>query len=302
MITEEMAGGDLITLLEKGHPMTLNEQAVRMIALQVSSALAHLHLRHSVAHCDVKPDNILCRSFNLSQLGSVKLCDFGLSQRFANRHGQDFTINVGTLEYFAPELVKNLCAAAAPTPPRPHAPLSHTHTPPPLAPRSHCYKEKVKPVSKYGPQVDMWALACVVYELLSGEPPFFSDDDDTQEKLILQGDLKFPGHFDTITDHGKGFIRRLLVPDVSRRPSPPPEPAARTPAARAPFRHPPFRRPPFRRPPSPLARPAPSRSRGSGWKSMRFCATRGSRGSTTRRCAAHSRRRCPRASRSAAWR
>ena len=36
-------------------------QVCRMVTVQLASALAHLHLRHFTAHCDLKPANILCR-------------------------------------------------------------------------------------------------------------------------------------------------------------------------------------------------------------------------------------------------
>ena len=45
-----------------------------MVTVQLASALAHLHLRHFTAHCDLKPANIL-----VDQAGRVRLADLGIS-------------------------------------------------------------------------------------------------------------------------------------------------------------------------------------------------------------------------------
>ncbi len=94
-------------------------QVCRMVTVQLASALAHLHLRHFTAHCDLKPANILCRRHrprlrlrprprpvliihrrasvahlpvlsslrdtNVESPGCVKLADFGFAQRFKKR-------------------------------------------------------------------------------------------------------------------------------------------------------------------------------------------------------------------------
>ena len=114
----------------------------------------------------------------------------------APHHAQEFTENCGTLEYYAPELVKNLIST-----------------------------REGKPKHKYGASVDCWALGCIVYgrpplrptrrapkrpqppgslndssralspacdaELLYGEPPYWSKNDREQEDLILIHELQF---------------------------------------------------------------------------------------------------------------
>jgi serine/threonine protein kinase len=78
------------------------------------------------------------------------------------------------MDYWAPELVQNYLDA------------------------HHCHTERQsgRPVeggvTKYGVGVDMWALGCVIYEMLCGVPPFFSDDDATQLALIKRHKLLFP--------------------------------------------------------------------------------------------------------------
>ena len=154
LITELMPYGELYDALDS---IIFSEQACRMVTVQVASALAHLHLRHKVAHCDVKPANVLCRLKDPTAPGSLKLCDYGFAQRFANRKEPSFTVSCGTLDYFAPELAGNL--------------------------RNN--RQKTGLVVKYGPGVDCWALGAMVYELLHGDPPFFApNDDDLQLELI----------------------------------------------------------------------------------------------------------------------
>ena len=66
-----------------------------MVTVQLASALAHLHLHHQVAHCDLKPANILCKHKDVTELGCVKLADFGFCQRFKSHKEAQFTFNCG---------------------------------------------------------------------------------------------------------------------------------------------------------------------------------------------------------------
>lgn len=183
-----MSGGELMNTLAKGESK-FSEQTARLVAVQVTAGLAHLHLTHSMAHCDIKPGNLVCEHSRVAEPSCVKLCDFGSCQRFNSAKGQEFDAEVGTLEYAAPELVANGRA-----------------------------REMGSKLVKYGAAVDCWALGCVVYELLFGEPPYWSKDDKTQIRLIEQHELRFPSEvFDFVSTPAKGFIRLLLAPEPQMR-------------------------------------------------------------------------------------
>jgi len=62
-------------------------------------------------------------------------------------------------------------------------------------------------------KLDMWALGCVLFVLLSGDAPFFGAD--CQSKII-QGSFSMEG-WDAVSDSAKDLIRGLLEVDPSKR-------------------------------------------------------------------------------------
>uniref|UniRef100_A0A2I3GL67 Protein kinase domain-containing protein n=1 Tax=Nomascus leucogenys TaxID=61853 RepID=A0A2I3GL67_NOMLE len=65
----------------------------------------------------------------------------------------------------------------------------------------------------HGRAVDWWALGILIFEMLSGFPPFF-DDNPFGIYQILAGKIDFPRHLDF---HVKDLIKKLLVVDRTRR-------------------------------------------------------------------------------------
>ncbi|XP_030057936.1 cAMP-dependent protein kinase catalytic subunit PRKX isoform X1 [Microcaecilia unicolor] len=66
----------------------------------------------------------------------------------------------------------------------------------------------------YGRAVDWWALGILIFEMLSGFPPFFDDNPFGIYQKILAGKIEFPRHLDIYV---KDLIKRLLVVDRTRR-------------------------------------------------------------------------------------
>ncbi|GEQ67051.1 hypothetical protein JCM33374_g714 [Metschnikowia sp. JCM 33374] len=107
--------------------------------------------------------------------GHIALCDFGLCK--LNMTNDDKTNTFcGTPEYLAPELLLN---------------------------------------QGYTRSVDWWTLGTLLYEMLTGLPPFYDDDVSTMYKKILQNPLKFPS-FLSGTD-AEDLLTKLLQKDPSKR-------------------------------------------------------------------------------------
>ncbi|MEU9607074.1 serine/threonine-protein kinase [Streptomyces sp. NPDC048057] len=130
-------GQDLRALLNREGPLPF-PKAMR-IAAQVASALDAAH-DHDLVHRDVKPGNVLvAEGTDSDHPEHVYLTDFGLTKKSLSLTG--FTTVgqfVGTLDYVAPEQISG------------------------------------RPVDG---RCDVYGLACVVYEILAGAPPFQRDDD-----------------------------------------------------------------------------------------------------------------------------
>lgn len=112
----------------------------------------------------------------LTQGRQVKVMDFGISAAFSRRRGSARGMARGTPEYLAPERIEDWGRADA--------------------------------------GVDLYALGCVLYEMLTGRPPFRSDD--TAELLRMHRKdpvPEIPG-----LPHGlERVLHRLLEKDPGRR-------------------------------------------------------------------------------------
>ncbi|MCX4744905.1 serine/threonine protein kinase [Kitasatospora sp. NBC_01287] len=130
-------GLDLRALLDREGPLPV-PRAARLFA-QVASALDAAHA-HDLVHRDVKPGNILvAEGTDPEHPEHLYLTDFGLTKKSLSLTG--FTTVgqfVGTVDYIAPEQIEG------------------------------------KPVDG---RCDVYGLACVVQEALTGAPPFRRDDD-----------------------------------------------------------------------------------------------------------------------------
>lgn len=66
----------------------------------------------------------------------------------------------------------------------------------------------------HGTPVDWWSLGTLIYEMLTGLPPFYSQNINLMYQRILNGDLRFPTF---ITPDAQSLLEGLLCRDVSKR-------------------------------------------------------------------------------------
>ncbi|CAN6442030.1 unnamed protein product [Victoria cruziana] len=218
LIMEYLPGGDVMTLLIRED--TLTENVARFYIGQSILAIESVH-KHNYIHRDIKPDNLL-----LDKNGHMKLSDFGLCKPLD-------CSTLCTLNENEPMSEENLresmdidggCRDTSNMGPwrSPQEQLQHWQmnrrklafstvgTPDYIAPEVLLKKG-------YGMECDWWSLGAIMYEMLVGYPPFYSDDPMTTCKKIVNWRhyLKFPEEA-RISIEAKDLICRLLC-DVENR-------------------------------------------------------------------------------------
>lgn len=106
--------------------------------------------------------------------GHVKLTDFGLCKESVEDGGVTHTF-CGTIEYMAPEILTR---------------------------------------SGHGKAVDWWSLGALMYDMLTGAPPFTAENRKKTIEKILKGKLNLPPY---LTPDARDLIRKLLKRQVNVR-------------------------------------------------------------------------------------
>ncbi|PKA59001.1 Serine/threonine-protein kinase [Apostasia shenzhenica] len=218
LIMEYLPGGDMMTLLIRED--TLTENVARFYIAQSVLAIESIH-KHNYIHRDIKPDNLL-----LDKNGHMKLSDFGLCKPIDCRTLSTLNENEAMNDDDLRESM-DIDGAFPDTATggrwkSPHEQLQHWQinrrklafstvgTPDYIAPEVLLKKG-------YGMECDWWSLGAIMYEMLIGYPPFYSDDPITTCRKIVhwRNHLKFPEDA-RISSEVKDLICRLLC-DVDHR-------------------------------------------------------------------------------------
>ncbi|CAL5439627.1 unnamed protein product [Camellia sinensis] len=218
LIMEYLPGGDMMTLLIRED--TLTENVAKFYIAQSVLAIESIH-KHNYIHRDIKPDNLL-----LDKNGHMKLSDFGLCKpldcRTLSTLKEDETMDD---ENMREPMDVDGCIRDADNGSNwksPREQLQHWQmnrrklafstvgTPDYIAPEVLLKKG-------YGMECDWWSLGAIMYEMLVGYPPFYSDDPITTCRKIVhwKNHLKFPEEA-KLTPEAKDIICRLLC-DVEHR-------------------------------------------------------------------------------------
>ncbi len=129
---EYIAGGTLAQKIA-GTPLPAREAATLLLPVAEAVQFAH---DQGVIHRDLKPANILLSSENEGAEVSPRISDFGLARRLHADHGQTQTGAIlGTPSYMPPEQARG-------------------------------------ENTRLGPPADIYALGAILYEMLTGRPPF----------------------------------------------------------------------------------------------------------------------------------
>ncbi|PSS22112.1 hypothetical protein M430DRAFT_99158 [Amorphotheca resinae ATCC 22711] len=178
------SGGELLGVLKKIG--SFDEECTRFYGAQILDAIEHMHNR-GVIHRDLKPENVL-----LDDQMHIKITDFGTAKLLPDpRQPKDPTKSydmaadeeestrarsfVGTAEYVSPELLTEKNACKA---------------------------------------SDLWAFGCIIYQLLTGRPPFKASNEYQTFQKIVALDYEFPPGFPPAA---RDLVERLLVLDPQRR-------------------------------------------------------------------------------------
>ncbi|GAV29317.1 hypothetical protein PMKS-002799 [Pichia membranifaciens] len=209
LFLEYVAGGEIFNQIIKY--TYFSENLTRHIIRQVAFAVKYLH-DNGVVHRDIKPENLLFEpstfiprskedqlkarrksdddnkvdegQFTIQNgaagIGIVKLADFGLS----------------TLLQTSNSLAKTPCGTVGYTSPEQHMNIG------------------------YDKKVDMWAIGCVLYTMVVGFPPFYSNTQDSNDitEKVMKGDYQFlKPWFDEVSDGCTNLISNLLTVDPAKR-------------------------------------------------------------------------------------
>ncbi|MCP9265330.1 hypothetical protein DINM_020601 [Dirofilaria immitis] len=166
--------GDLLTYLHRLG--SFDEDVTLFYSAELVCAIDMLH-KCGIIHRDLKPENIL-----LGENWHIMLSDFGTA-KFINsaedetdtksalqeEHHRSRSTFVGTAQYLSPEVLVN---------------------------------------GEVGPSCDYWALGAIIFQMVSGLPPFRAINDYHTFQKIQKLDYNFPDGF---PDLPKDLVRKFLV-------------------------------------------------------------------------------------------
>jgi serine/threonine protein kinase len=184
MVMEHLEGSDLASLLHARGPLPLEE--VAEYVLQACEAISEAHAL-GIVHRDLKPSNLyLTRRVDGTPV--VKVLDFGISK---------VSMALGTLTAGTPSRTQTSALMGSPL---------------------YMSPEQMTSSRDVDARSDVWALGVIIYELLSGTPPFMGQTLPEVCARILEGRMpplrpKVPG----LPQEVEAVVARCIVRDLGAR-------------------------------------------------------------------------------------
>ncbi|KAJ3425236.1 non-specific serine/threonine protein kinase [Anaeramoeba flamelloides] len=185
LVLDFVKGGELFFHLRRAGRGRFPESLAMFYNAEIILAIEYLHKRN-IVYRDLKPENVL-----LNEDGHIKLTDFGLAKSgvsFSGGGGNKYSSDdddddesnekedqktntfCGTPAYFAPEVLKR---------------------------------------DSYGKSVDYWTIGILIYEMLTGKPPFIAENRNKMFVAILNKEPIYPTYLsEDATDLIKGFLQK----------------------------------------------------------------------------------------------
>ncbi|XP_062160293.1 probable serine/threonine protein kinase IRE4 isoform X2 [Alnus glutinosa] len=196
LVMEYLNGGDLYSLLR--NVGCLEEDVARLYIAELVLALEYLHSL-GIVHRDLKPDNIL-----IAHDGHIKLTDFGLSK---------IGLINSTIDLSGPQTNGTTSLDAD----NPHAQQTEERsrhsavgTPDYLAP-------EILLGTEHGYAADWWSVGIILFELITGIPPFTAERPEIIFDNILNRKIPWPSVPSDMSYEAQDFIYRFLIHDPEQR-------------------------------------------------------------------------------------
>lgn len=202
LVMEYLNGGDLYSLLR--NLGCLDEDMARVYIAEVVLALEYLHSLH-VVHRDLKPDNLL-----IAHDGHIKLTDFGLSKVGLINSTDDLSGPAVSGTMLLGEDEDSLCATEQSDQRERRQKRSAVGTPDYLAP-------EILLGTGHAETADWWSVGVILFELLTGIPPFNAEHPQTIFDNILNRKIPWPAVPEEMSYEAMDLIDKLLTEDPNQR-------------------------------------------------------------------------------------
>ena len=179
-LVDGLSLGEYISYLKENN-INMKQELIIKIILQIVSGLRHMHKSTHVIFRDLNPNNIMLDySFN------VKLIDFGLTVEENENKGKVSTllnqsvqpVFEGSVLYSSPEVMEN-------------------------------------DIITY--ESDIWALGCIIYEMIKLRPPFSGDNPLTIAKNVCEGNYERLNENDFKSEEIIDLVDKCLVVNWKQR-------------------------------------------------------------------------------------